>query len=891
MILSLIHNASLLLTLVLLHDVVVSTPRRTPSTGRLVFSGIILGSIGIVLAMTPLHLLPGIIYDTRSVLISVCGLFLGTIPTLLTMLGTALYRLFVVGGVGAPTGTLVIFVSGGIGLAWRRFRNDSLDTMTWRELFLFGVTVHIFMLLLMLTLPGGLGWTVLEVVALPVIIIYPTITTLLGALLVNRLCQKDARLALQASEERLRATLYSIGDAVVTTDCAGMILQMNPVAEELLGWKETEARGARLADVFRIIGEESRLPLENPVAVVLRSPAAHDAASDPSRCAPTHCTSDNKVVGADRDPPGPDPQDAGSGPAAPGWRGPAGPALLISRDGREIPVSSSAAPILDEQETTIGVVLVFRSQAVERALERERLMLTETIRSSLNEIYIFDATTLRFRFVNQGALNNLGYSTDQIREMTLLSMNPTFSRERFMSFAEPLFDGTTRQLVAETEFVRADGSRYPVEAHLQFIDYRGDRVFLSINQDLTTKRKAEEQARLATAEAANLQEQLFHAQKMESVGRLAGGVAHDFNNMLGVIIGHTDLAMAKLAPADPVIGNMREIRRAAEHSADLTKQLLAFARKQTIHPCPMDLNATVPQALKMLRRLIGESIQLLFTPEAGLWTVQMDPAQLDQILANLAVNARDAIAGAGTITIATSNVVLDEEFAASHPTARTGEFVLLSVTDTGCGMDPETLSHLFEPFFTTKRLGEGTGLGLATIYGIVSQNRGFILVSSHVGRGSEFRVYMPRCASKSDQKGEELAKSDLRGTETLLIVEDEPELLLLAKTVMSGCGYRVLTAGSPEEALRIVESDASRIDLLVTDVVMPAMNGRELSERIGAMRPDIRVLYISGYTADIIARQGIVPEDVMLLEKPFSPQEFAAKVRAVLDGPEKSHFL
>ncbi|HEY9069372.1 MAG TPA: ATP-binding protein, partial [Candidatus Ozemobacteraceae bacterium] len=587
----------------------------------------------------------------------------------------------------------------------------------------------------------------------------------------------------------------------------------------------------------------------------------------------------------------PDPHEAGSGSAAPGWRSSAEPSLLIARDGREIPVSSSAAPIQDEQGTTIGVVLVFRSQAVERALERERLMLTETIRSSMNEIYIFDATTLRFRFVNQGALNNLGYSTDQIREMTLLEMNPTFSREKFLRFAEPLFNGTKRQIIAETEYVRADGSSYPVEAHLQLIDYRGDRVFLSINQDLTTKRKVEEQARLATAEAENLQQQLFHAQKMESVGRLAGGVAHDFNNMLGVIIGHADLAMAKLDSDAPVIGNLQEIRRAAEHSADLTRQLLAFARKQTIHPRPLDLNDAVSQALKMLRRLIGESIQLLFTPGAGLWTVQMDPAQLDQILANLAVNARDAISGNGTISIRTSNESLDEEFAAAHTAARPGEFVLLAVSDTGCGMDTETRSHLFEPFFTTKHVGEGTGLGLATIYGIISQNEGFILVSSEVGVGSEFRVYLPRSRSGIEPARDRPASNDLRGTETLLLVEDEPELLLLAKTVLSGCGYRVLTAGSPEEALRLVESHTGRIDLLITDVVMPVMNGRELSDRISVMRPDIRVLYISGYTADIIARQGIVPEHVMLLEKPFSPQEFAVKVRAVLDGPEGHHFL
>ncbi len=839
MILPLIHNASLLLTLVLLHDAVVSSRRGAPSLGGLIFSGIILGSIGVAISLTPLNFSPGIIYDTRSVLISVSGLFLGTVPTLLAMLITAFNRLFIVGGVGAWTGTSVVFASGGIALLWRRFRRGSLETMSRAELFLFGVIVHMCMLLLMLTLPGDLGWKVLSGVAVPVIVIYPTITMLLGALLVNRLCQKDARIALQASEERLRATLYSIGDAVITTDCDCRVLRMNPVAETLTGWGEDEARGTLLPDIFRIVHERTRQPAESPVDAALR-------------------------------------QGAGIGLT--------GQALLLSRDGRETPIADSAAPIRDEEGVTIGVVLVFRSQAAERAMEKERVMLTETIRASMNEIYIFDVKSGEFRFANQGALANLGYTFEQMSRLGAAALNPKFTREEFERFIAPLLNREKQQLVIESTHHRADGSWYPVEVHLQLIDHEGDRVLLAIAEDITAKKQAEEKARLATEEASKLQEQLLHAQKMESVGRLAGGVAHDFNNMLGVIIGHADLALCDLDAESRVANSLREIQRAAEHSAGLTRQLLAFARKQTIKPRTIDLNEAVTNSLKMLRRLIGESIQLVFSPGNNLWMAKMDPAQLDQVLANLTVNARDAISSSGVITIRTTNELVDETRAASRPDARVGEYVVLYITDTGCGMDENTLGHLFEPFFTTKKMGEGTGLGLATLYGIVRQNDGFVTVESKPGAGSVFSVYLPRDRSEPSQGAAEGVGGTATGSETILLVEDETELLKLMKAALEGRGYTVLATGSPRQAISLAEERGCRIDLLITDVVMPEMNGRELKDRILTLRGEIRVLYISGYTADVIARHGILDGGVTLLEKPFTIGTLAAKVRSVLDA-------
>ncbi len=400
---------------------------------------------------------------------------------------------------------------------------------------------------------------------------------------------------------------------------------------------------------------------------------------------------------------------------------------------------------------------------------------------------------------------------------------------------------------------------------------------ISFGIDVTERRKVEE-------ERTRLQAQLLQAQKMESVGRLAGGVAHDFNNMLGVILGHTELALMQVAPADPLYGNLKEIKKAAQRSADLTRQLLAFARKQTVAPRVLDLNATVESMLKMLRRLIGEDIELAWKPAQDLWKTRIDPAQVDQILANLAVNARDAIAGVGRLTIETTNVVIDEDGSAAARGLACGEYVLLAVSDDGCGMNPDVLEHLFEPFFTTKGVGKGTGLGLATVYGIVRQNAGFVNVASKPGQGATFKIYLPRhtgaATAAPSAKTDEAAPG---GGETILLVEDEAAVLDLGKTLLERLGYTVLTAGTPAEALRTAEAFGARIHLLVSDLIMPEMNGRELAERLTAVRPDLKCLFMSGYTANVIARHGVLDEGVQFIQKPFLIQELAAKVRKALE--------
>jgi len=385
-------------------------------------------------------------------------------------------------------------------------------------------------------------------------------------------------------------------------------------------------------------------------------------------------------------------------------------------------------------------------------------------------------------------------------------------------------------------------------------------------------------------EQKKLQEQLSQAQKMEAVGRLAGGVAHDFNNMLGVILGHAELAQKKEAASPALREHLEQIQKAAERSADIVNQLLAFARKQTITPRVLDLNESVETMLKMLRRLIGEGIELVWLPAKVLWPVRMDPSQIDQILANLCVNARDAVSGAGRITIETVNKTFDTAFCSGHKGFVPGEYVLLTVSDNGCGMDKEILSKIFEPFFTTKGVGEGTGLGLAMVYGIVKQNAGFIDVYSEPDQGTSFKIYLPRHLGKEEQA---LTSGPMepaeRGHETVLMVEDEPAILDLGRQLLEMQGYRVLAASTPGEAIQLAEEHTGEIHLLLTDVIMPEMNGRELAKKLLSLYPGLKRLFMSGYTSDVIAHHGVLDEVVHFIQKPFSLDALAAKVRDALD--------
>lgn len=539
------------------------------------------------------------------------------------------------------------------------------------------------------------------------------------------------------------------------------------------------------------------------------------------------------------------------------------------KDGYWVDILSRANAIYNDQGKAVRVVGTHVDLSEIRRAETEQKRLIAAIEQTGETIVITDPQGT-IQYVNPAFERITGYRREEA-----IGQNPRIlkSGKQDQTFYETMWETLSAGKTWEGRMInkRKDGTLYTEDATISpVLDSAGAIVnYVAVKRDVTRELELEEQYR--------------QSQKMESVGRLAGGVAHDFNNMLSVILGHSELALEAIAPTDALYASLKEIQKAAERSSGLTRQLLAFARRQTAIPRVLNLNDTLEGMLKMLRRLIGEEIDLIWKPQAELWPIRMDPSQTDQILANLCVNARDAIAGAGRIEIETQNTTLDEAYCDGHAEVVSGCYVLLIVSDNGAGMDEYVLQHLFEPFFTTKSTGRGTGLGLPTVYGIVRQNNGFLSVYSEPGHGTTFKIYLPRYVGQAeDQETPTLPDSPQGQGESVLLVEDEPGILELGKSMLERLGYRVLSAENPNEAIRLAESYSGAIHLLITDVVMPVMNGRELEERIRLIKPDLRCLFMSGYTADVIARRGVLNEGVHFIQKPFSVGALARKVREVL---------
>ncbi len=515
---------------------------------------------------------------------------------------------------------------------------------------------------------------------------------------------------------------------------------------------------------------------------------------------------------------------------------------------------------------------------IEEELQKEKEF-SQTLVHNSPTFFVAISSTGKIIMMNDTLLQALGYTKNEVVGRDYLTTFVPESNRESLSKVFAQLTHLKKNTINENYILAKDGRRLLVEWHGTTVFKKGNEFdyFFGVGIDITERRRLEE-------EREKLQEQLTQAQKMESVGRLAGGVAHDFNNMLGVILGRAEIAMMKADPAQPSYKDLQEIRKAAERSADLTRQLLAFARKQTIAPQVLDLNEVVEGMLKMLRRLIGEDIDLVWLPDAALWPVKMDTTQIDQILANLCVNARDAISGVGKVIIETGATIFDKAHCANHPGFIPGEYVLLAVSDNGSGMDKDTLDKLFEPFFTTKAMGKGTGLGLATVYGIVKQNNGFINVYSEPGQGTTFRIYLPRHVGKAGLLlADEITDTAAPGNETILLTEDEPAILEMTTLMLQHLGYTVLPAGTPGEAIRLAGEHRGKIHLLMTDVVMPEMNGRDLARNILSLYPDIKRLFMSGYTANTIAHHGVLDDGVHFIQKPFSLNDLAAKLRETLD--------
>ncbi len=523
-------------------------------------------------------------------------------------------------------------------------------------------------------------------------------------------------------------------------------------------------------------------------------------------------------------------------------------------------------------------------------------------------VFLKTASDLRFVRFNRAGEELLGLSRIQLLGKNDHDLFPPEQANFFVAKDREVLAAKAILDIAEEPIETPTGTRWLHTRKIPLLDARGVAThLLGISVDVTERRKAEElirrshadleraveervvELRTALAEKrrteevlVRTQQQLLHAQKMEAIGRLAGGIAHDFNNILSVILTCADMSLAQLEAAHPLHSELTEIRRAGERAADLTRQLLAFSRQQVMQPRVLDLSEVIRNMERMLRRILGEDVQLSVRAAPGLGRVRVDPSQVEQVLMNLVVNARDAMPQGGRLTIETTRVELDEGYAADHLGSRPGPHLMLAVSDTGHGMAPEVMAQIFEPFYTTKEKGKGTGLGLSTVFGIVQQSGGSIYVYSEPGKGTSFKVYLP-CFEGSEQRTDEVRGQAPGRGETILVAEDDIAVRRAAVDVLSNCGYALLVARDVHHAIELAATHQGQIHLLLTDVVMPQLGGRVLAERVKAVRPEIKLLFMSGYTDDAVVRHGVLEAGTPFLQKPLTPKTLAARVREVLD--------
>jgi PAS domain S-box-containing protein len=542
---------------------------------------------------------------------------------------------------------------------------------------------------------------------------------------------------------------------------------------------------------------------------------------------------------------------------------------FIRKDGQIIDTTIALKPLL-APDGSVGCFVALMQDITERKrAERKMLRLIAAVEQTADSIVITD-TEGTIEYVNPAFERISGYTRAEAAGQTCRILK---SGQTAKEVYEQLWATIKRGAVWTGHLTnrRKDGSLYQEHATISPVrDSSGEIInYVAVKQDITQR--------------VQLEDQFLQSQKMEAVGKLAGGVAHDFNNLLTAITGYSDLTLRKLKAVDPLRHNLEEIKKAGDRAAALTRQLLAFSRKQVLQPKVLSLNTIVSDLSKMLQRLIGEDIQLETSLDPALGTAKADPGQIEQVIMNLAVNSRDAMPDGGRLVIETKNVYLDESYTSHHVAITPGNYVMIAVSDTGCGMDEETRQRIFEPFFTTKEAGKGTGLGLSTVYGIVKQSGGNIWVYSELGHGTTFKVYLRRVDEAEEQPLHAIHSGMLQGTETVLLVEDEEMVRKLARQILETCGYKVLEAPHGGAALLVCECHDGPIHLMLTDVVMPEMSGRELMQRLSPLRPEMQVLFMSGYTEHAVVYHGVLEAETHFIQKPFTPEALARKVREVLD--------
>lgn len=636
--------------------------------------------------------------------------------------------------------------------------------------------------------------------------------------------RKLAEEALQRSEEKFRQLFMDLPDAIFLSrfacDNAGQIVNVNPAAERQTGYSRDELIGMNILQDLVLQEVKKAQDVQREKELLKR----------------------NSIQFSEK---------------------------KRRKDGSEY--WTEVVITLIEYENEKVALSVNRDITEQKQAEEEIRKLTLSVEQSPASIVITDLQG-NIEYVNPTFSELTGYSLDEVK-----GKNPNVLKSGEMSADEykKLWDTISSGRVWRGEFhnKKKNGELYWESAIISPIKNSEGAAthYLAVKEDIT--------------EIKQLQQQLIQAQKMETIGQLAGGVAHDFNNMLGVILGYSELLLMKIDPSQMLHSDLQEIQKAALNSTNLTRQLLTFARKQAVIPQVLDLNETINGIIKMLKRLISEQIELCWKPESDLWAIKIDPSQVNQILANLCVNARDAIKGVGKITIKTNKVSVDQAYCVANPGLVPGEYVLLTVSDNGSGIDENIIDKIFEPFFTTKDVGKGTGLGLATIYGIVKQNDGYIYVYSEPEQGTTFKVYLHR-HSDTDRidKDKEQEIPIVYGRETILLVEDEQENLEMTKKMLERLGYHVLAASTPSEAIRLAGEYADDIDLLLTDVIMPEMNGRSLAKKLVSEKPDLKYIFMSGYSGEVFANGDIKNKDVYFIQKPFSLNTLATEIRKVVES-------
>ncbi|HEY6556157.1 MAG TPA: PAS domain S-box protein [Polyangiaceae bacterium] len=650
------------------------------------------------------------------------------------------------------------------------------------------------------------------------------------------------RAAHRRSEVQTHALLESALDAIIGMDANGVTTEFNPAAQRMFGYTREEAIGTLLCDL--IVPAESR--------------AAHTEGLRRYVETGERRILDKRVE-----------------------------VMAVRRDGTAFPVERAVVRVGSESPPVFIAFVrdISERRHTESALRESEARFRRLAESGIIGITIADVHGT-IHEANDAYLKMIGYTRDELTHggVRWLDLTPPDLVERAQRAAQQLVE-TGIAPAWETEHFRKDGTRIPLLVGVAMLEYP---KCIAFSADLTERRLAETGRSHAEEALRQSEEQLRQAQKMEAVGRLAGGVAHDFNNVLSVILSYSELILGDLKGTDPLRSDIEEIRTAASRAAGLTGQLLMFSRQQVVAPQVLDLNDVLGGLEKMLQRMVGEDVELVYVRGKFVGHIKADPSHIEQVILNLVVNARDAMPTGGQLTIETACVELDEHYAQSHVPARPGPYVMLAVTDTGCGIDKAIQSRIFEPFFTTKEQGKGTGLGLSTVFGIVQQSGGTIWIYSERDKGTTFKVYLPRVDAELDVVRATAAPTTLRGTETILLVEDEEQVRMIVLNVLRRQGYRVIAAQHAGEALLLCERHPQKIDLLVTDVVMPQMSGPELAKRLQAERPEMKVLCMSGYTDDSIVRHGVLETGVAFLQKPITPGTLARKVREVLDNSAPS---